>query len=301
MTFERVRVEERERLPAHPSRSRLHRLLSLGVVVPVVAFASCKKNETATPSDQAPADTAAASRGPSSVDVAQTPVPDPHPGAELETVTTSSGMGETPADAAPQPELSGAPAKPASQAATEPAAEKPGPAATPPSPPPATGEPAGVSSAAPESRQAEAPPVPEALAPADTPAASDEALRLRKRDLVHVGDGEGAPAGSLNVTPAVYEGWKHFSANCERCHGQDAVGSSFAPSLIKSIREGSVLGTGPLTHDVYIGTVVAGRPAKGMPAWVELLDREKMENIWAYLNARASGQLPPGRPIKQGG
>jgi cytochrome c len=120
--------------------------------------------------------------------------------------------------------------------------------------------------------------------------------------LVHTaGDGGKAPNASLNVTPAVYEGWKYFSANCERCHGQDAVGSSFAPSLIKSIREGSVLGTGPLTHDVYIGTVVAGRPAKGMPAWVELLDREKMENIWAYLSARASGQLAPGRPIKQGG
>ncbi len=40
------------------------------------------------------------------------------------------------------------------------------------------------------------------------------------------------------VNAVVYGGWKMFEVYCTRCHGEDAVGSSFAPALIKSVGPG---------------------------------------------------------------
>ncbi len=105
----------------------------------------------------------------------------------------------------------------------------------------------------------------------------------------------------MAVTDQVYQGWRTFAVNCERCHGQDAVGSSLAPSLIHSLGEGSVLGTGPVDHELFVRTVVDGRVPKGMPAWKGLLSDAQVEQLWAYLSARAKGGLPPGRPhVKKG-
>jgi cytochrome c len=259
------------------------------VVVPAIAFAlvSCKKSEPA-PSDQTPAESASASGGVAPEADNTNPIP-PVPAADsgvsetasgsasdMESVATSRGAAETTPKASARPGSR----EPASTAPQKPAPAKPAPAKPSAAKPV---EPAPPAAAAPAA-------APEASAPADTPPGGGQQA-----------GGEQTKKASLDATPQVYEGWKHFSANCERCHGQDAVGSSFAPSLIKSIQNGSVLGTGPLTHEIFIGTVVAGRPAKGMPSWAQLLDKEKMENIWLYLSARASGQLAPGRPVKQGG
>jgi mono/diheme cytochrome c family protein len=286
MTFERVRIEERR--SARSSRLRHVRAagLNLTLAVLAVAFAACKKTETATPSDQPPADTATTSQtapagsatepaAPAAAPAEETPAPAASETSGLATSVRSAEAAPAPAPpsaAAPEAKAPAAPPAPAPPAAPEPAAAPAPPA------PPAT---------------------PEASAPADTPSAGSQAQPTGGQQPAG-GQGPKKQA-SLDATPEVYEGWKHFSANCERCHGQDAVGSSFAPSLIKSIQEGSVLGTGPLSHDLFIGTVVAGRPSKGMPSWAQLLDREKMENIWAYLSARASGELAPGRPVKKGG
>jgi quinoprotein dehydrogenase-associated probable ABC transporter substrate-binding protein len=98
----------------------------------------------------------------------------------------------------------------------------------------------------------------------------------------------------LAVTQAEYEGWKLFAVNCTRCHGQDAIGSSLAPSLVKSLQ-------GSVTHPVFVQTVTEGRVAKGMPAWGPLLTPAQIENLYAYLKARSEGRLAPGRPhVKQG-
>jgi hypothetical protein len=298
MTFAHVLVEKRERLAAHRSRPGHIRAARLSLALPVLALAlaACKKSDTATPSDQAPGDTAATSQADpyrSAPEPAAAPVSAP---AEAAPQTAAA----EPVDRTPSVRTAEAAPAPAPIAATAPV-----PAAAPvatTAPVPAT---APVQASAPvvsPAPTATPTPAPESSAPADTPSASGQASGQG------AGAGQGQASGqgqarhaTLDATPEVYEGWKHFSANCERCHGQDAVGSSFAPSLIKSLQEGSVLGTGALTHDLFIGTVVAGRPAKGMPSWAQLLDREKMENIWAYLNARASGQLAPGRPIKKGG
>jgi quinoprotein dehydrogenase-associated probable ABC transporter substrate-binding protein len=98
----------------------------------------------------------------------------------------------------------------------------------------------------------------------------------------------------LAVTQSEYDGWKVFAVNCTRCHGEDAIGSSIAPSLVKSLQ-------GAVTHPVFVQTVTEGRVAKGMPAWGPLLTPTQIENVYAYVKARSDGRLATGRPHVQPG
>jgi mono/diheme cytochrome c family protein len=96
------------------------------------------------------------------------------------------------------------------------------------------------------------------------------------------------------VTQSEYNGWKVFAANCVRCHGEDAVGSTIAPSLVKSLQE-------HVTHDVFVQTVKNGRPDKGMPTWGPLLSDAQIEDLYTYVKARSEGRLAPGRPHVKAG
>jgi mono/diheme cytochrome c family protein len=96
---------------------------------------------------------------------------------------------------------------------------------------------------------------------------------------------------SIGVNAVVYNGWKMFEVYCTRCHGEDAVGSSFAPALKHSVGP-----DGTIDHKAFWLTVTFGRPGKGMPTWGNLLSPEQKEDIWNYLRARAVGGLLPGRP-----
>jgi mono/diheme cytochrome c family protein len=95
------------------------------------------------------------------------------------------------------------------------------------------------------------------------------------------------------VSQQVYDGWKQYELNCARCHGEYAVGTSFAPNLTVSAKD-----TGPInTKALFIETVCKGRPDRGMPAWCELgLETDKIEGIYSYVRARAIGAVGPGRP-----
>ncbi len=95
------------------------------------------------------------------------------------------------------------------------------------------------------------------------------------------------------VAQDVYNGWKQYELNCARCHGEYAVGTSFAPALIVSLKEG---GTMP-TKEMFVTTVCAGRPEKGMPGWCALgLEMDKIENIYKYVKGRADNKISAGRP-----
>ena len=50
------------------------------------------------------------------------------------------------------------------------------------------------------------------------------------------------PAARDTLSPTAYNGWQQFQINCSRCHGQDAEGTSFAPSLVQALGKG---GAGP--------------------------------------------------------
>lgn len=95
------------------------------------------------------------------------------------------------------------------------------------------------------------------------------------------------------IDNAAYQGWKQFELNCSRCHGEYGVGSSFAPALVVSLKEG---GTVP-TRELFMTTVCAGRPDKGMPGWCALgLEMDKILNMYSYLKGRADGKIGSGRP-----
>ena len=100
-----------------------------------------------------------------------------------------------------------------------------------------------------------------------------------------------APRDTVNMD--TYQGWKQYEINCARCHGEYGVGTSFAPALIVSLKEG---GTIP-TAETFITTVCAGRPDKGMPGWCALgLEMDKMQRMYMYLKDRADGKIAAGRP-----
>jgi mono/diheme cytochrome c family protein len=157
--------------------------------------------------------------------------------------------------------------------AAPPAAEKP--AAT-PAPKPAPQAPAATAKRTP---------------PASKPAAeADQSAPLR--DAYHQ-----APRDT--VSQAVYDGWKQFNLNCARCHGEDVQGTTIAPHLILSLKP-----DGPInTKELFVQTVCAGRPDKGMPSWCALgMDMEKINQIYEYVHGRSAAKIGPGRPaVKQEG
>ncbi len=156
--------------------------------------------------------------------------------------------------------------------------------------PPKPAAPAEPKPAAPRRPPAtmEAPDTQTAAAPAETtetaPAPAEAGAPLR--DAYHQ-----APLDT--VSQQVYEGWKQFNLNCARCHGEDVQGTTIAPHLIVSVRpEGSIP-----TKELFMQTVCAGRPEKGMPAWCPLgLEMGKIEAIYLYVKGRSEGQIHPGRP-----
>jgi Cytochrome C oxidase, cbb3-type, subunit III len=101
------------------------------------------------------------------------------------------------------------------------------------------------------------------------------------------------------VDQATYDGWKQYNLNCARCHGEDVLGTTIAPHLIVSMKP-----DGPInTQELFVQTVCAGRPAKGMPSWCALgMDPAKINQIYSYVKGRSEGKIAPGRPaVRQGG
>ena len=108
-------------------------------------------------------------------------------------------------------------------------------------------------------------------------------------------------AGDGKVDLATYRGWRWFHGICHTCHGQDALGSSFAPDLTGAFgRE-----LDPVTYEAFLETVMNGRSQVGegqqpMLAFKTNKDIVKnIDNLYAYLKARADGALGRGRPQRQ--
>src|SRR5262245_35752711 len=190
------------------------------------------------------------------------------------------------AQAAPTPSASAdsatPPAKTADTGAKSATAAKPTPkkAAT---PPPAPKKTAAAAPAAPSQGTTKA-------APKDT--STSEQADQPLRDAYH-------QAPKDTVDQATYDGWKQFNLNCARCHGEDVLGTTIAPHLILSLKP-----DGPInTKELFMQTVCAGRPAKGMPAWCALgLDMNTINDIYLYVKGRSDAKISPGRPaVKAGG
>jgi len=88
-----------------------------------------------------------------------------------------------------------------------------------------------------------------------------------------------------------YVGWRTFHAVCHTCHAQDAVGSSFAPALLPRIRRIDKARFVQVVDQGFTGQVGV------MPGWGANPNVNRYyDELWAYLRARADGELLPGRP-----
>ena len=97
------------------------------------------------------------------------------------------------------------------------------------------------------------------------------------------------------LPPETYEGWKQYQLVCARCHGEEAQGSSFGPSLLAALKPDG----GIPTKEAFVQLLVSGRPDKGMPPVKTLgLEPEYFDGIYDYLHGRATGAYKPGRPVK---
>lgn len=92
-----------------------------------------------------------------------------------------------------------------------------------------------------------------------------------------------------------FSGYRRYHSECHVCHGPDGMGSSFAPGLAESLKI--------MDYDQYLDIVVNGKQVAGatgqkvMPAFAENSNVMCfVDDIYAYLMARADGALERGRP-----
>lgn len=98
--------------------------------------------------------------------------------------------------------------------------------------------------------------------------------------------------GGPKVSQLEYEGWRQYSVNCARCHGQDVLPNPVAANLLISLAPG-----GPMdTYEKFLQVVAEGRPDRGMPAFKGILTPDQIKAIYAYVKGRAEKRIPPGRP-----
>ena len=178
-----------------------------------------------------------------------------------------------------------------------------------------TAEAAPAASAAPEVK-AEAKPAEAAPAAAAAPVAgaspeNAEVQAAAKEQGVEFKDGryrdkDGHPTPvvtkDFKIDWAGWQGFRRYHDACHVCHGPNALGSTFAPSLAESLKT--------MDYETFFGTVVGGRVVDRagtkyvMPAFGE--DKNIMcyiDDIYTYIKARSNNMasegkagMPAGRP-----
>ncbi len=97
------------------------------------------------------------------------------------------------------------------------------------------------------------------------------------------------------VDAKTFNGYRRYHSICHTCHGPDAVGGSFAPSLVDSFKR--------LSKADAMKTITNGRinPSTNMamPSFKENKDiMDNLEDIYSYVKARSDGAIDRGRPVK---
>jgi mono/diheme cytochrome c family protein len=93
------------------------------------------------------------------------------------------------------------------------------------------------------------------------------------------------------VDKRTYNGYRRYNSICIHCHGPDGVGGSFAPSLIMA-----PLGLPAFRQAVLAGVTKGNSVMKGFAGDGNV--EPYIEDIYAYLQARADGVLGRGRPAR---
>src|SRR3954463_13026349 len=103
--------------------------------------------------------------------------------------------------------------------------------------------------------------------------------------------------GGFRVSPVEYEGWRQYSVQCARCHGQDVLPNPVAANLLASLAAGG----GIDSPEKFAQVVSEGRPHRGMPSFRKTLTPAQMRAVYTYVKGRADKRIPPGRPQKPTG
>jgi mono/diheme cytochrome c family protein len=93
------------------------------------------------------------------------------------------------------------------------------------------------------------------------------------------------------VDATTYNGFRRYHAGCNHCHGPDGIGSTFAPSLVDPLADAEAFRRIVLEGSVTGTSVMPGYSG----------DRNfapHVDDIYAYLQARADGKLGRGRPAR---
>lgn len=96
-----------------------------------------------------------------------------------------------------------------------------------------------------------------------------------------------------------YNGFRRYHGECHVCHGPDGMGSTYAPALIDSVKV--------MDFFAFQEVVMSGRTVHQpdgsesvMPQFGDNMNIAcYVPDIYAYLLARASGELDRGRPAKR--
>lgn len=115
-------------------------------------------------------------------------------------------------------------------------------------------------------------------------------------------DVAGAPTYSIKPDGQVdwltYSGYRRYHAECHVCHGPDGMGSTYAPSLVDSLKT--------MNFDQFSEVVVGGRQNLGggndrvMPSFG--LNKNVMcylDDLYVYLRARSDDAIGRVRPAKR--
>jgi mono/diheme cytochrome c family protein len=91
------------------------------------------------------------------------------------------------------------------------------------------------------------------------------------------------------VDTATYNGFRRYHASCNHCHGPDGMGSTIGPTLVESLPP----------HEEFRRIVLEGTGSgtsrmKGFAGDGNV--EPYVDDIYAYLQARADGALGRGRP-----
>ncbi|MCP4228818.1 MAG: hypothetical protein GY771_01535 [bacterium] len=103
-----------------------------------------------------------------------------------------------------------------------------------------------------------------------------------------------ASATQCQVDNITFIGWLTYSEECQVCHGNSGLGTTFGPNLMVRLKDRVDWGRFQyVIKNGYRGHVGA------MPAWADNpVVMKTVRNLYAYLKARTDGVLPAGRPQK---
>lgn len=94
-----------------------------------------------------------------------------------------------------------------------------------------------------------------------------------------------------------YIGFVRYSANCLQCHGPDGLGSTYAPSLVDSLKN--------LDYSEVMGIVAGGKKdvSESQQLVMPALGENKnvmcfIDAIYIYLRGRSTGAIGRGRPAE---